>query len=197
MYADRARDTRETSRMDGDARGSRTRTTTADTCERSERAHGAGGRRGSSTRRRMSSKPLRCAARAQKRVAQRRGGYAGCCANRAERAQDCAGHVTRTIAGRGTAMKLLFAARARERRGRGSAGGGLVGGLPKSRMDTTRRGELWPRPAATWWGNAARTTVWLCNKKGEGRRVDRVHLGGQAAQSSAGSRTHGARGRAV
>jgi hypothetical protein len=135
--------------------------------------------------------------RAQKRVAQRHGGCAGCCANRAERAQDCAGHATRTIAGRGTAMKLLFAAQARERRGGGSAGGGLVGGLPKSRMDTTRRGELRPRPAATWSGNVARTMVRLCNNKGQGRRVDGVHLGGQAAQSSAGSRTHDARGGAV
>jgi hypothetical protein len=94
-------------------------------------------------------------------------------------------------------MKLLFAAQARERRGRGSAGGGLVGGLPKSRMDTTRRGELRPRPTATWSGNAARTTVRLCNKKGEGRRVDGVHLRRQATQSSAGTRTHGARGGAV
>jgi hypothetical protein len=75
-------------------------------------------------------------------------------------------------------MKLLFTARARERRRRGSAGGGLVGGLPKSRMDTMHRGELRPRLAATWLGNAARATVRLCNKKGEGRRVDGVHLGG-------------------
>jgi hypothetical protein len=56
---------RYTARMDGDAHGSRTRTTTTDPCERRERAHGAGGRRGrrgrqaSSTCRRTPSKPRR------------------------------------------------------------------------------------------------------------------------------------------
>jgi hypothetical protein len=42
--------------------------------------------------RRTSSKPQRRAARAQKRVARRRGGCAGCCVDHTERAQDCAGH---------------------------------------------------------------------------------------------------------
>jgi hypothetical protein len=61
-------------------------------------------------------------------------------------------------------IKLLFAARVRERRGRGSAGGGLIGGLPKSRMGTTRRGELQPRPTVTWSGNTARATDYAHEK---------------------------------
>jgi hypothetical protein len=42
--------------------------------------------------------------------------------------------------------------------------GGLIGGLSKSRMGTTRRGERQPRPAATWLGNAARATDYALEK---------------------------------
>jgi hypothetical protein len=41
---------------------------------------------------RTSLKPQRRAARLRKCVARRRGGCAGCCVDRAERAQDCAGY---------------------------------------------------------------------------------------------------------
>jgi hypothetical protein len=95
--------------MDGDVRGPRTRSTTTDTCEQCEGVHVQGevdevdgGRRMSSTRRRTPSKPLRRAARAQKRVARRRG---LCGVLRKPRG---------THAGlRGTAIKLLSEARVR------------------------------------------------------------------------------------
>jgi hypothetical protein len=48
------------------------------------------------------------------------GDWAGSCADRAKRAQDCAGSTTRTMAGLRTAMKPLLATRTREKRGRGS-----------------------------------------------------------------------------
>jgi hypothetical protein len=103
------------------------------------------------------------------------------------------------MVGLGMAMKLLLAARAREWRGRGStqrrrvwawrgaehhigAGGaamgeawlegGLVSGSLESMMGTTHRGELRPRPVATWPGIVARGTVQLCIEKGE-REEDR------------------------